>query len=211
MTRLRSRGSRSRIGCSRIERESRDSREIPPPPELARAVERLAAKLDEKRKDLVATYAITHESADVCPVHVRLTRLARTILPDVWDTRGYSLSIMSMPLKPSTPAALLAAASRLAFHATSRDRSGSTLGVLVDSSGAQQHLTITSGDTGSTWALFPSLPVGLKPVLLYESAANVFRGGSAQDGGSIGFQGDSYDIESSFDGNEWTAKVSGSR
>ncbi len=119
---------------------------------------------------------------------------------------------MSTPSKTRASASLLAAASHLEFRATSRDRSGSALGVLVDASGTKQHLTITSNDeTGGTWALFSALPIGLTPVLLYESAANVLRGGSPQDGGSVQYQGDSYDIESSFDGKAWTAKVGGSR
>jgi len=70
---------------------------------------------------------------------------------------------------------------------------------------------IASGEADGTWALFSALPAGLKPVLLYESAANVLRGGSPDDGGRISYQGESYVIESSFDGNAWTAKVSGSR
>jgi hypothetical protein len=118
---------------------------------------------------------------------------------------------MSTSSKPRAPAALLAAASRLEFRATSRDRSGAALGVLIDASGTRQHLTITSSEAGGTWALFSALPVGQTTVLLYESAANVLRGGSSQDGGSIQYQGDSYDIESSFDGNAWTARVGGSR
>jgi hypothetical protein len=118
---------------------------------------------------------------------------------------------MSIPSKPHAPAALLAAASHLEFRATSRDRSGSALGVLINASGVKQHLTITSSETGGTWALFSALPIGLTPVLLYESAANVLRGGSPQEGGSIQFHGESYDIESSFDGSAWTARVGGSR
>ena len=108
---------------------------------------------------------------------------------------------------PRTPAAVLAAAAALRFRATTRDRSGSTLGVLVDTSGAQQHLAIAAD---GAWTLSGSLPVGKKPILLYESAANVLRGGSPNPDGSISYQGGSYAIESSFDGQSWTAKVSGS-
>ncbi|MDI1478429.1 hypothetical protein [Polyangium sp. y55x31] len=118
---------------------------------------------------------------------------------------------MSTTLKPRAPAALLTAASHLEFRATSRDRSGSALGVLVDASGARQHLTIAAGEADGTWTLSSDLPIGLTSVLLYESAANVLRGGSPEDGGSVQFHGASYDIESSFDGNAWTAKVGGSR
>lgn len=113
---------------------------------------------------------------------------------------------MSNP-KPLTPAPLLATAATLSFRATVRDRSGSTLGVLVDPSGAQQHLTITAE---GAWTLSSAPPAGVKPVLLYESAANVLRGGDLNPDGSISYQGGSYEIESSFDGNCWTAKVSGS-
>jgi hypothetical protein len=109
--------------------------------------------------------------------------------------------------KALTPSMLLAAAAMLSFRATARDRSGSTLGVLVDPAGAQQHLAIAAD---GSWALANALPAGLKPVLVYESAANVLRGGSLNPDGSISYQGGSYEIESSFDGKGWTAKVRGS-
>jgi len=114
---------------------------------------------------------------------------------------------MSPPLRPLTPAALLAAAALLSFRATSRDRSGSTLGVLVDALGAQQHLVITSNGTDGTWTLSSSVPAGSVPFLLYESAANVLRGGNLDADGRLSYQGEVYAIESSFDGNAWTAKV----
>lgn len=120
---------------------------------------------------------------------------------------------MSTPqktLKPASSPLLLAAAASLNFRATARDRSGFTLGVLVDASGAPQHLAITAGEADGTWTLSSALPRGLKPILLYESAANVLRGGRLSDDGSISYQGDSYVIESSFDGDAWIAKVSGS-
>jgi hypothetical protein len=121
------------------------------------------------------------------------------------------MNAMPTRQKPRTPAQLLATAGHLTFRATTRDRGGSTLGVLVDSSGALQHLAIaTEGDTG-TWTLSSALPPGgIKPVLLYESAANILRGGNLNEDGSIDYQGGSYLIESAFDGKEWTAKVSGS-
>jgi hypothetical protein len=110
-------------------------------------------------------------------------------------------------LKPITPALLLATAAALKFRGTSRDRSGSTLGVLVDTSGVQQHLSVAAD---GAWTLSGALPAGSKPFLLYESAANVLRGGDLEPDGSISYQGGSYVIESSFDGNTWTAKISGS-
>jgi len=110
-------------------------------------------------------------------------------------------------LKPMTPALVLATAAALSFRATGRDKSGSTVGVLVDTSGTPQHLAV---DAEGAWTLSGALPVGQKPVLLYESAANVMRGGHLSPDGSISYQGGSYVIESSFDGNAWTAKVSGS-
>ena len=109
------------------------------------------------------------------------------------------------PQEPLTPAGLLATAAALAFRATKRSPSGSTLGVLVDSS-TGQHLAITAD---GAWTLSRSKPMGLEPVLLYESAANVLRGGSLSPDGSISYQGGSYEIESSFDGRAWTAKVRG--
>jgi len=114
------------------------------------------------------------------------------------------------PQKPLNSAGLLAAAALLQFRATSRDRSGSTIGVLVDASGAQQHLVITSDGADGTWALSSALPRGLRPILLYESAANVLRGGNLSADGSISYQGALYMLESTFDGNIWTAKVSAS-
>jgi hypothetical protein len=116
------------------------------------------------------------------------------------------------PSKPVTPAQLLTAAAQLNFRATARDRSGSTLGVLVDASGAHHHLAIAPGtdaDDG-TWTLLSELPRGRRNFLLYESAANVMRGGSWNADGSISYQGASYVIESSFDGNSWAARVRGS-
>lgn len=113
--------------------------------------------------------------------------------------------------KPITSAMLLAAAGHLTFRATTRDRGGSTLGVLVDASGTPQHLAIASEGASGTWTLSSALPPGgIKPVLLYESAANVLRGGNLSEDGSIAYQGGSYVIESAFNGKEWTAKVSGS-
>lgn len=117
---------------------------------------------------------------------------------------------MSTPQTHFASARLLTAAALLNFRATSRDRSGSTLGVLVSASGAQQHLVLTPDGDGSAWALNDVLSNGLRPFLLYESAANVLRGGELSADGSISYQGASYMIESSFDGSVWTAKVSGS-
>jgi hypothetical protein len=108
---------------------------------------------------------------------------------------------------PLTTASVLAAAAVLTFRATARDRSGSTLGVLVDATGAQQHLLMAAD---GAWSLSGALPFGQASVLLYESAANVLRGGSLNPDGSIAYQGGSYVIESSFDGKSWTAKLSGS-
>lgn len=116
--------------------------------------------------------------------------------------------LIAMPtLTPFTPASLLATAAVLRFRATTRDRSGSTLGMLVNASGVQQYLVIAAD---GAWTLSGALPAGQKPVLLYESAANVLRGGKLNIDGSISYQGDSYLIESWFDGRDWTAKVSGS-
>ena len=72
---------------------------------------------------------------------------------------------MSTPsaLEPLTPARLLATAAVLSFRPTTRDRSGSTLGVLVDAS-AQKHLEIAADGAWTMSAALP--PKGLKPVLL---------------------------------------------
>ena len=121
------------------------------------------------------------------------------------------MNAIPTPQKPRTPAQLLATAGHLTFRATTRDRGGSTLGVLVDSSGIPQHLAVIAEGTATTWSLSSALPTGgIKPVLLYESAANILRGGNLNEDGRINYQGGSYVIESAFDGKEWTAKVSGS-
>ena len=116
------------------------------------------------------------------------------------------MSIMP-PVKTKIAAPLLATAHVLQFRATARDRSGSTLGMLVDASGAPQHLLLSAdGD----FSLTREPPHGQKPVLLYESAANVLRGGDLSPDGSISYQGGSYRIEPLFNGKDWTAKVSSS-
>ncbi|AGP34039.1 hypothetical protein BE04_38665 [Sorangium cellulosum] len=120
------------------------------------------------------------------------------------------ITAMSIPQKPVASAQLLATAAPLSFRATSRDRSGSTLGVLLDASGAQQHLVIEEGGQEGTWMLSSALPYGHASFLLYESAANVLRGGNLSEGGTISYQGALYTIETSLDGNTRTAKVSGS-
>ncbi|WP_437751504.1 hypothetical protein [Sorangium sp. So ce1389] len=117
---------------------------------------------------------------------------------------------MSNAQKPVASALLLTTAALLSFRATMRDRSGSTLGVLVDASGAPKHLVIESTGADGTWTLRSELPTGHASFLLYESAANVLRGGNLSDDGSIAYQGASYTIESSVDGSTRTAKVSGS-
>ncbi|MGK3984455.1 hypothetical protein WME99_15525 [Sorangium sp. So ce136] len=117
---------------------------------------------------------------------------------------------MSISQKPVASALLLTTAALLSFRATMRDRSGSTLGVLVNAAGAPQHLVIESAGADGTWTLRSELPSGHAAFLLYESAANVLRGGNLSDDGSIAYQGASYVIESSLDGSTRTAKVSGS-
>jgi len=117
-----------------------------------------------------------------------------------------SVSSERIPPKSLTPALLLATAAVLHFQATSRDKSGSVLGVLSDTS-TRQHLAISAD---GTWMLSGPKPANLAPVLVYESAANVLRGGSLNADGSIDYQGGSYVIEPLFDGRAWTAKVRGS-
>ena len=117
---------------------------------------------------------------------------------------GNSKAISGAHSVPAPPAPVGSPAS-LSFRATGRDRSGSALGVLVDASGAQQHLAIAAD---GSCTLTGALPPGQKPVLLYESAANVLRGGAPNPDGTISYQGDSYRIQSTFDGKSWTAKLS---
>jgi hypothetical protein len=115
--------------------------------------------------------------------------------------------VRSATPKPAASALLLATAAVLSFRATTRDHSGSALGVLVDNHGAPQHLAINAD---GAWALSSAQPLGQEPILLYESAANVLRGGALNPDGSIAYAGGSYVIEPSRDSKGKTAKVSGS-
>jgi hypothetical protein len=108
--------------------------------------------------------------------------------------------------EPTTDAALLAAAAGLGFRATAHDRSGSTLGVLVDAAGAAQHLAVSQD---GAWTLSRALPAGKRSFLLYESAANVLRGGQLDGDGSISYAGSSYVLEACSDGDTRTAKLRG--
>jgi hypothetical protein len=104
------------------------------------------------------------------------------------------------------PAVLIQPSTALQFRATGRDRSGSVLGMLVDAAGVQQHLLVAEDGRSS---LSPTLPPGKEPVFLYESTANVLRGGTPNADGSISYHGDSYRIEASLDGGRRTARVRG--
>jgi len=106
-------------------------------------------------------------------------------------------------VKPPAPARLGTA---LQFRAEGRDRSGSVLGVLVDAAGVQHHLVVAEDGRSS---LSPTLPSGKQPVFLYESTANVLRGGSPNADGSISYQGDSYRVEASLDQGRQTARLRG--
>jgi hypothetical protein len=121
-------------------------------------------------------------------------------------TTEQSVGSERLPPKSLTPALLLATAAVLHFQATSRDKSGSVLGVLSDTS-TRQHLAISAD---GAWMLSGPKPASLAPVLVYESAANVLRGGSLNPDGSIAYQGGTYVIEPLFDGRAWTARVRGS-
>ena len=117
---------------------------------------------------------------------------------------------METSSKPHTSARLLAAAAPLTFRATTRDRSGSTVGVLVDPSGVPLHLVIEGDGVGGTWAFCGALPAGKKAVLLYESTANVLRGGEPAGDDQVLYQGELYTVEARFDGDAWMAKISSS-
>jgi hypothetical protein len=110
----------------------------------------------------------------------------------------------SYATEPQRPGLNIDGAEFLSFRATGRDRSGATVGMLVDASGAPQHLLIAPD---GSWTLARVLPRGQKPVLIYESAANVLRGGAPTSDGGIVFQGDSYRIEACFDSGSCTARV----
>lgn len=111
---------------------------------------------------------------------------------------------VTLSRKPTAGAALLAAAACLDFRARARDRCGSTLGVLVDAAGAPQHLAISSD---GAWTLSSAPLAGRRSFLLYESAANVLRGGHLDADGSISYAGGSYALEASSDGDTGTAKL----
>lgn len=109
------------------------------------------------------------------------------------------------PETPRATAPLLAAVAGLTFRQTARDRGGATLGVLLGASGVRQHLVIAAD---GTWTLSDALPAGRPSFLVYESAANVLRGGALDADGTISFQGASYVIDASFEGGVGAAKVS---
>jgi hypothetical protein len=73
-----------------------------------------------------------------------------------------------------------------------------------------QPTSALAGGAEGTWTPSSAVPTGHSSFLLYESAANVLRGGNMSEDGSISYQGALYTIESSLDGNTRTAKVSGS-
>jgi hypothetical protein len=106
--------------------------------------------------------------------------------------------------QPAVLPFLLSAAADMIFRATIYDRSGSTLGVFVDRAGAPHHLAVSAE---GAWTL--SLKAPAAAVLLYESAANVLRGGDLNADGSIAYQGDTYVLEACLDGQPRTARVRG--
>jgi hypothetical protein len=106
--------------------------------------------------------------------------------------------------KPHTSAALHAAAALLQFRATARDHNGAALGVFVDAAGAPQHLTLAAD---GAWDLSGGPTELEQRVLLYESAANVLRGGVLNPDGTIAYAGSAYVIEPSIDGQLRTARV----
>jgi hypothetical protein len=134
-----------------------------------------------------------------------LESLGRLI--DAEEERAIEAKPQPPPEKPRATAPLLAAAAGLTFRQTARDRGGATLGVLLGASGVRQYLAIAAD---GTWTLSDALPAGCPSFLVYESAANVLRGGALDADGTISFQGASYLIEASFEGGVAAAKVSGS-
>ena len=106
--------------------------------------------------------------------------------------------------RPLTCASLHAAAAQLTFRATARDHSGAALGVLVDASGAPQQFAVAAD---GAWSLSSGRPSSRQAVLLYESAANVLRGGSLNANGTISYAGGDYVIQPGFDGQRRTAKL----
>ncbi len=112
--------------------------------------------------------------------------------------------------RPVTSAALHAEAKLLSFRPTRRDHAGAALGVLVDASGVRRDLALTAEGAWSLTAA-PLLPGSSirrdPPVLLYESAANVLRGGAVNLDGTISYAGGDYLLQPSSDGPLKTAKV----
>lgn len=110
------------------------------------------------------------------------------------------------PRKPETRTcpALHAVAASLSFRATARDHSGAALGVLVDGAGSQQHLGVTPD---GAWSLSGGKAPAGSAVLLYESAANVLRGGAVNAEGIISYAGGDYLIDLSVDGRLRTARL----
>jgi hypothetical protein len=112
---------------------------------------------------------------------------------------------MPEPPVPTIPSLLLAAAAKLAWHATARDPNGVDLGVFTDTTGNQSFIIEGTSPGSCAWAIVATLPAGFGPFLMSESTYNVLHGGTLNTDGSIAYGGRSYRVRSFWDGAEWTA------
>ena len=108
---------------------------------------------------------------------------------------------MAGPPDPGIPAVLLAVAARLGLRITSRDATGSELGVLCDSSG-DRPLVIGAGAApgGCAWALLDAGPMPKMAFLLTRATYDALHGGSLATDGALTYLGSRYWIRASFDG-----------
>ncbi len=103
------------------------------------------------------------------------------------------------PPHPGIPALLLTVASKLGYLVTTRDDTGRELG---DDGSTQRPLVMAGGGGVGrvVWAIVDVLPTGFGPFLLTRLTAEVLRGGSPEDDGSVSFQGVRYTVRSWYDG-----------
>jgi hypothetical protein len=109
------------------------------------------------------------------------------------------------PPYPGIAPELLAAAAKLRFLVTSHEASGE-FGVMVDESGALQHLTIQSGGQDGTWVLVDTLPEDFGHFLLTRETFAILQGGTLTEEGDIVFDGQTYRLRAAINGGRLTAK-----
>jgi hypothetical protein len=79
--------------------------------------------------------------------------------------------------------------------------------VMVDESGAIQHLTVLSGGQDGTWVLVDTLPEDFGHFLLTPETFALLQGGALTLEGAIAFKGETYQLRAAINGGRLTAKA----